>query len=135
MTTLTTRAGFDAFRDRMCDYFGQLPDGLGNQRLHVEQTSLGPDEYFTHRLDSDGHHLVYDPRQTSALMVRQFLGIYVSFTEDRIREAVRDAAHEADAEAVREFWGIVLSMIDRAQDSEGVMHEVLDLLHEARPEA
>lgn len=89
MTTLTTRAGFDAFRDRMCDHFGQLPDGLGNQHLHVEQAPLGPDEYFTHRLDGDGHYVVYDPRQTSGLMVRQFLGIYATFTEEPTREGVR----------------------------------------------
>ncbi|MFD8220029.1 hypothetical protein ACFV2U_41725 [Streptomyces sp. NPDC059697] len=132
MTTLTTRAGFDAFRDRMCDHFGQLPDGLGNQHLHVEQAPLGPDEYFTHQLDSDGHYIVYDPRQTSGLMVRQFLGIYATFTEDPIRKGVRDAYYEAKAAGSRAIWGIVLSEIDRAQDSEGVTDQVLELLQQAR---
>lgn len=45
---------------------------------HVEQAPLGPDEYFTHRLDSDGHHIAYDPRQTRVVMERQFLGIYAT---------------------------------------------------------
>jgi hypothetical protein len=89
----------------MCDHFGQLPDELGNQHLRVEQTPLGPDEYFTYRLDSDGHHIVYDPRQTSGLMVRQFLGIYATFTEDPIRERVRDAYYEAEAAGARETGG------------------------------
>ncbi|WEH18510.1 hypothetical protein [Streptomyces sp. VNUA24] len=132
MTTLTTRAGFDAFRDRTCEHFGQLPDGLGNQHLHVEQTPLGPDEYFTHRLDSDGHHMAYDPRQTNGLMVRQFLGTYATFTEDPIREGVRDAYYEAEAAGAREIWEIVLSEIDRTQDSQGVMDWVLALLQQAR---
>lgn len=131
MTTLTTRAGFDAFRDRMCDHFGQLPDRLGNQHLHVEHAPLGPDEYFTHRLDSDGHYIVYDPRQTSGLMVRQFLGIYATFTEDPIREGVRDAYYEANAARARAIWRIVLSEIDRTQDSECVMDQVLELLQQA----
>lgn len=131
MTTLTTRAGFDAFRDRMCDHFGQLPNGLGSQHLHIEQTPLGPDEYFTHRLDSDGHHIVYDPRQTSGLMVRQFLGIYADFTEDSIREGVRDAYYKEDAAGVREIWEIVLSEIDRTQDSAGVMGWIRELLQQA----
>ncbi|MEW1599357.1 hypothetical protein [Streptomyces sp. NPDC093808] len=131
MTTLTTRAGFDAFRDRMCDHFGQLPDGLGNLHLQVEQAPLGPDEYFTHRLDSEGHHIVYDPRQTSGLMVRQFLGIYATFTEDSIREGVRDAYYKEEAAGVREIWEIVLSEIDRTQDSAGVMGWVLELLQQA----
>jgi len=34
--------------------------------------------YFTHRLDSDGHHIAYDPRQTRVVMERQFLGIYAT---------------------------------------------------------
>ncbi|MEV7035681.1 hypothetical protein AB0N99_36310 [Streptomyces sp. NPDC093272] len=132
MTNLTTRAGFDAFRDRMCDHFGQLPDGLGSQHLHVEQASLGPDEYFTHRLDNDGHHIVHDPRQVSGLMVRQFLGIYATFTEDPIRESVRDAYYEAEAAGARAIWGIVLSEIDRTQDPEGVMDQALERLQQAR---
>ena len=134
MTTLTTRTGFDAFRDRMCDHFGQLPDGLGNQHLHVEQAPLGSDEYFTHQLDSDGHRIVYDPRQTSGLMVRQFLGIYATFTEDPIREGVRDAYYETKAAGMRAIWGIVLSEIDRTQDPQGVMDQVLELLQRARAE-
>ncbi|CDR10434.1 hypothetical protein [Streptomyces iranensis] len=132
MTTLTTRAGFDAFRARMCDYFGPLLDELGNQHLHVEQAPLGPDEYFSHRLDSDGHHIVYDPRQISGLMVRQFLGIFATFTEDPIRDGVRDAYYEAEAAGAREIWEIVLSEIDRTQDPEGVMDQVLDLLQQTR---
>ncbi|MEV6168318.1 hypothetical protein AB0L99_08865 [Streptomyces sp. NPDC051954] len=132
MTTSTTCDGFDAFRDRMCDYFGQLPDGLGNQHLHIEQAPLGPDEYFTHRLGSDGHHVVYDPRQASGLMVRQFVGIYATFSEDPIRESVRDAYYEAEAAGSRAIWGIVLSEIDRTQDSEGVIDQALELLQQAR---
>ncbi|KOT97227.1 hypothetical protein ADK87_19795 [Streptomyces sp. NRRL F-4711] len=132
MTTLTTRAGFDAFRDRMCDHFGRLPNGLGSQHLHIEQAPLGPDEYFTHRLDNDGHHIVYDPRQTSGLMTRQFLGIYATFTEDSIREGVRDAYYKEDVAGVREIWEIVLSEIDRTQDSAGVMSWLLELLQQAR---
>ncbi|MFD3836700.1 hypothetical protein ACFWWC_10625 [Streptomyces sp. NPDC058642] len=131
MTSLTTRAGFDAFRDRMCDHFGQLPDGLGDQHLHIEQALLGPDEYFTHRLDSDGHHIVYDPRQTSGLMVRQFLGIYATFTEHPILKGVRDAYYEAKVAGVRAIWGIVVSKIDRTQDPEGVMDQVEELLQQA----
>ncbi|MCD9589667.1 hypothetical protein [Streptomyces sp. 8ZJF_21] len=131
MTTLTTRAGFDAFRDRMCDYYGQLPDGLGNQHLHVEQALLGPDEYFTYRLDGEGHHIVYDPRQTSGLMVRQFLGIYATFTEDPIRDGVGNAYYEAKTANMREIWEIILNEIDRTQDPEGVMDHVLDLLQQA----
>ncbi|MGW1778239.1 hypothetical protein ACWCQQ_03735 [Streptomyces sp. NPDC002143] len=131
MTSLTTRAGFDAFRDRMCNHFGQLPDGLGDQHLHIEQALLGPDEYFTHRLDSDGHHIVYDPRQTSGLMVRQFLGIYATFTEDPILEGVRDAYYEAKVAGARAIWGIVVSKIDRTQDPEGVMDQVEELLQQA----
>ncbi|MFG2406141.1 hypothetical protein ACGFR8_17730 [Streptomyces brevispora] len=134
MTTLTTRVGFDAFRDRMCDRFGQLSDGLGNQHLHIEHASLGPDEYFTHRLDSDGHHIVYDPRQTSGLMVRQFLGIYATFSEDPIREGVRNAYYEEKAAGGREIWEIVLNEIDRTQDSKGVMDQVLELLRQVRAE-
>ncbi|MFE3143706.1 hypothetical protein [Streptomyces scopuliridis] len=135
MTTLTTRAGFDAFRDRMCDYFGQLPGGLGNQYLHVEQAPLGPDEYFTHRLDSDGHYVVYDPRQTSGLMVRQFLGIYASFTEDSIREGVRNAYYKEEVAGTPEIWGIVLNEIDRTQDSRGVMDQALYLLQQSHASA
>ena len=135
MTTLTTHAGFDAFRDRMCSRFGQLPDGLGNQPLHVEQAPLGPDEYFTHRLDNDGHYVVYDPRQTSGLMVRQFLGIYATFTEDPIREGVRDSYYEAEAAGARAIWKVVLSEIDRTQDSEGVVDQVLELLQQVRAKA
>ncbi|WP_432082280.1 hypothetical protein [Streptomyces sp. WAC 04229] len=135
MTTLTTRDGFDAFRDRMCDHFGQLPDGLGKQHLHVEQAILGPDEYFTHRLDNDGHHIVYDPRQTNGLMVRQFLGIYATFTEDPIREGVRDAYYKEEVVNAREIWEIVLSEIDRTQDSEGVMGWILELLQARKTKA
>lgn len=131
VTTLTTRASLDAFRDRMCDHFGQLPDELGNQHLHVEQSPLGPDEYFTHRLDSDGHHIVYDPRQTSGLMVRQFLGIYATFTEDPVPEGVRDAYYEAKAAGAQTILKIVLAQIDRTQDAEGVMDQTLELLQQA----
>ncbi|RMB83314.1 hypothetical protein [Streptomyces shenzhenensis] len=134
MRTLTTRAGFDAFRDRMCEHFGQLPDGLGTQHLHIEQTPLGPDEYFTHRLDSHGHFIVYDPRQTSGLTVRQFLGIYDTFTEDPIREGVRDAYYETQEAGMRKIWGIVLNWIDRTQDPDGVMDQLLDLLQQDRAE-
>jgi hypothetical protein len=132
MTALTTHVGFDAFRNRMCEHFGQLPDGIGSHYLHIEQAPLGPDEYFTHRLDNDGHHIVYDPQQTSGLMARQFLGIYANFTEDPIREGVRDAYYKEEAAGAQEIWKIVLSEIDRTQDSAGVMSWVLELLQQAR---
>jgi anti-sigma factor ChrR (cupin superfamily) len=65
-------------------------------------------------------------------MVRQFLGIYATFTEDPIRKGVRDAYYKAKAAGARAIWGIVLSEIDRAQDSEGVTDQVLELLQQAR---
>ncbi|MDX3695473.1 hypothetical protein PV726_35090 [Streptomyces europaeiscabiei] len=39
-------------------------------------------------------------------MVRQFLGIYASFTEDSIREGDRDAYYKEEAVGAREIWGI-----------------------------
>lgn len=61
--------------------------------------------------------------------------MYATFTEDPILNAVRDAAYGTDSVAEQKIWGIVLDMIDQAQDSKGVMTEVRDLLHEARTEA
>jgi len=127
-TTLTTRAGFEAFRKRMCDHFAQLPDGLGEKPLHVEQAELTPDSFFTHRLDDDGHHhIAYDPRQVRALSVRTFLGIYATFTEGRILDGIRDAYYDTDIEAGREIWEIVLHEIDRTQNPDGVISRVADL--------
>lgn len=65
-------------------------------------------------------------------MARQFLGLYVTFTEDPIRESVRNAYNEAKAAGARTIWGIVLSEIDRTQDSEGLMDQTLELLQQAR---
>ena len=45
--SVTTRAGFEAFRDRMCNHFAQMPDGLGKKPLHVEQADLDPDTFST----------------------------------------------------------------------------------------
>jgi hypothetical protein len=50
----------------------------------------------------------------------------------RPREGVRDACYEAEAAGSRAIWKIVLSEIDRTQDSEGVMDQVLQLLQQAR---
>lgn len=127
MSTLTTSAGFDAFRERMCDHFAQLPDGLGKKPLHVEQADLAPDAFFTHRLDDDGHHIVYDPRQVPAIKVRVFLGIYAEYTEDPVIDGVRKAYYDTDAEAGREIWEIVLHEIDRTQDPDGVIARIVDL--------
>lgn len=127
-TTLTTRAGFDAFRNRMCNQFADLPKELGKKPLHVEQAELGPDTFFTHQLDDDGHHrIVYDPRQVPAIKVRVFLGIYANYTEDPIREGVRKAYYDTECEAGREIWAIVLHEIDRTQNADGVVDRVADL--------
>lgn len=128
MTTLTTRAGFDAFRTRMCDRFAQLPDGLGNLPLHVEQADLDPNTFFTHRLDDDGHHIVYDPRQTNGLQVRQFLGIYAEFTEDPVTDGVRSAYYDADCDGAREIWALVLREIDRTLDPSGTVDQFVHLI-------
>lgn len=128
MTTLTTQAGFDTFRDGMCDRFAALPENLGTKPLHVHQADLSPDTFFTHRLDDDGHHIVYDPRQTSGLMVRQFLGIYASFSEHPILEAVRDKYYDAEDDNIRALWGHIHHAIDRAQDPQGVMDRIVGLV-------
>ena len=127
MTAITTRAGFDAFRNRMCDYFADLPKGLGKKPLHVAQAELEAETFFTHQLDDDGHHIVYDPRQTRALMVRQFLAIYATFTEGPVIDGIRDAYYDSDSEAGREIWAIVLHEIDRTQDADGVVDRVANL--------
>lgn len=132
MTTLTTRAGFDAFRDRMCDLLADLPAGLGKKPLHVEQAELGPDSFFTHRLDDDGHHIVYDPRQVRALSVRVFLGIYAQYTEGPVLDGTRAAYYAADNDASREIWAIVLHEIDRTQDPDGVVNQIVELFSQAR---
>ncbi|MFK4100778.1 hypothetical protein ACI2L1_12025 [Streptomyces sp. NPDC019531] len=128
MTTLTTKAGFNAFRDRMCEYFATLPEPSQKKPLHIEQADLGPDAFFTHRLDDDGHHIVYDPRQTSGLMVRQFLGIYADFSEHPILEAVREKYYDAEDDNVRAMWGQIHYEIDRAQDPQGVMDQIVGLI-------
>lgn len=127
MSVLTTRAGFDAFRDRMCDQLAALPDGLGKKPLHVEQTELAPNVFFTHRLDDEGHYIVYDARQVSAIKVRTFLGIYAEYTEGPMLDGIRDAYYEADCDGAREIWGIVLSESDRTQDPGGVLDRALEL--------
>ncbi|MDX3777768.1 hypothetical protein [Streptomyces europaeiscabiei] len=132
MTTLTTRAGFDAFRDRMCDHFAALPAGLGKRPLHVTQAKLDADAFFTHRLDDDGHHIVYDPRQVRAIKVRVFLGLYAEYTEGRVLDGTRAAYHQADNDASREIWAIVLHEIDRTQDPDGVMNQIVDLFARER---
>lgn len=125
MTTLTTQAGFDAFREGMCEHFAALPEKVAKRPLHVQQADLGPDTYFTHRLDDGGHHIVYDPRQTSGLMVRQFLGIYAEFSEHPILEAVREKYYDAEDDNVRAMWGQIHREIDRAQDPQGVMDQIV----------
>lgn len=127
MTPIATQAGFDAFRDRMCNHFAGLPDGLGKQPLHVTQAELAPDTFFTHRLDGDGHHIAYDPRQTSGLMVRQFLGIYAYFTEHPIIEGIRETYYKDDVEGGRKIWARLLHEIDRSQDPGGVVDQVARL--------
>lgn len=132
MTTLTTRAGFDAFRTRMCHHFAALPSGLGKQRLHVAQAELDPDTFFTHRLGDDGHRIIYDPRQVSAIKVRVFLGIYAEYTEGPVLDGTRNAYHQADCDGAREIWGIVLHEIDRTQDPGGVVDQIVELFSQAR---
>lgn len=132
MTPIATQAGFDAFRDRTCDYFAALPDGLGKQPLHVTQAELAPDTFFTHRLD-DGHHIVYDPRQFSGLMVRQFLGIYAEFTEDPVLERVRENYYNDEVENGRKIWALLIDQIDRSQDPGGVVDQVMSLFSRAEP--
>ncbi|WP_333746166.1 hypothetical protein [Streptomyces sp. IBSBF 2950] len=134
MTTLTTREGFEAFRERMCEQFAQLPDGLGKKTLHVEQAHLGPDSFFTHRLDDDGHHIVYDPRQVKALKVRTFLGIYAEYTEGPILDWIRDAVYQYDTDAWRDFHEMLAHQIDRAQDPAGVLDRILGLITESHAE-
>lgn len=134
MTMLTTQAGFDAFRERMCDHFANLPDRLATKPLHVSQAELPAESYFTHRLDDDGHHIVYDPRQFSGLLVRQFLAIYADFTEGRILDGARNAYYEADCDGAREIWAIAISEMDRSQDPSGVMDRLCNLLEGARCE-
>ncbi|MDX3747486.1 hypothetical protein [Streptomyces sp. AK08-02] len=134
MTTLTTQAGFDTFRDGMCKQLAALPDGLGKQPLHVTQAELAPDTFCTHRLADDGHHLVYDPRQTTALMVRQFLGIYAHFTEDPIIERIRENYYNDEVEDGRKIWAILLDQIDRSQDPRGVVDQVMGMFSKARAE-
>ncbi|WP_060881737.1 hypothetical protein [Streptomyces scabiei] len=130
MTTLTTREGFEAFRERMCEQFAQLPDGLGKKTLHVEQAQLGPDSFFTHRLGDDGHHIVYDPRQVKALKVRTFLGIYAEYTEGWALDWLRESSHQFDSASWRDFHEFFVREIDRAQDPEGVFHQVLNLIRD-----
>lgn len=68
-------------------------------------------------------------------MVRQFLGIYASFTEDPIRESVRNAYYKEEVAGTPEIWGIVLNEIDRTQDSRGVMDQALYLLQQSHASA
>ncbi|WP_432034211.1 hypothetical protein [Streptomyces antibioticus] len=132
MTTLTTQAGFDAFRERMCDHFANLPDRLAVKPLHVSQAELPAESYFTHRMDDDGHHIVYDPRQTTGLMVRQFLAIYADFTEGRILGRARDAYYEANCDGARRIWAIAISEMDRTQDPSGVMDQLCMVIEGSR---
>ncbi|MEV7103324.1 hypothetical protein [Streptomyces atroolivaceus] len=127
MTTHDRQAAFDAFRKRMCEHLAVMPDHP-DQDLHVEQALLDEGAFFTHRLDGDGHHVVYDPRQISPLNVRQFLGIYVSYTEGRVLDQIRDAAYEFDTDGWMQFHEHLISWIDRSQDPEGVIDRVLELI-------
>lgn len=133
MTPIATQAGFDAFRDGMCANFAQLPNSLGKQPLHVTQAELDPDTFFTHRLDGDGHHIVYDARQTSGLMVRQFLGIYAHFSEDPILERVRENYYNDEVEDGRKIWALLIDQIDRSQDPGGVVDQVMSLFSRTEP--
>ncbi|WP_055527127.1 hypothetical protein [Streptomyces graminilatus] len=133
MTPIATQAGFDAFRDRMCDYFAALPDELGKQPLHVTQAELAPDTFFVHRLDADGHHITYDRRQISGLTVRQFLGIYAHFSEDPILERVRENHYNDEVENGRKIWALLIDQIDRSQDPGGVVDQVMTLFSRTEP--
>ncbi|MDX2839490.1 hypothetical protein PV377_10955 [Streptomyces ipomoeae] len=128
MTKLTTRTGFDAFRNRMCDHFADLPAGLGKKPLHVAQAKLEPDTFFTHRLDDDGHHIVYDPRQIKALDVRTFLGIYAEYTEGLVLDWLRETSQQFEGEAWRNFHEAFIHEIDRTQDPDGVFDQVHALI-------
>lgn len=134
MQTIYTREGFDAFRERMCDQLAALPDGLGKRPLHVEQAELAPNSFFTHSLDDQGHHIVYDPRQVPAVKVRVFLGIYATFTEGPILDGVLDAYWAADCDNVRRIWEITASEIDRTQDPDGVVNRLQVLFARERTE-
>ncbi|MEE1763672.1 hypothetical protein [Streptomyces sp. SP18BB07] len=134
MTTLTTREGLKAFRERMCEQLAQLPDGLGKKTLHVEQAQLGPNAFFTHRLDDDGHHIVYDPRQVKALKVRTFLGLYAEYTEGWVLDWLHESYFQSDSTSWRDFHEFFVEEIDRAQDPEGVFHQVLNLIRERHDE-
>ncbi|MFF0106097.1 hypothetical protein [Streptomyces hirsutus] len=131
MRTIDRQAAFDAFRERMCEHLAAVPE-QPERHLHVEQALLDEGTFFTHRLDADGHHVVYDRRQISPLNVRQFLGIYVSYTEGRILDRIREDAYRFDTDAWRQMHEEVISWIDRTQDPAGVVESVLDLISRER---
>ncbi|MFE9442937.1 hypothetical protein ACFYO2_28990 [Streptomyces sp. NPDC006602] len=133
MTTIDRQAAFDNFRERMCDHLAAVSERT-QRHLHVEQALLDDGTFFTHRLDGDDHHVVYDPQQISPLNVRQFLGIYVSYTEGRILDQIREAAYRFDTDGWRQFHEEVTSWIDRTQDPEGVIDQVLDLISSEQTE-
>ncbi|MET7780795.1 hypothetical protein ABZU94_07140 [Streptomyces mirabilis] len=133
-TTMTTRTGFNAFLTGMCEHFDQLPDGLGVKPLHVTQAALDPDTFLTHRLDSGGHHIVYDGRQVDPMQVRQFLAVYAAYTEGPLLDGLRDAYYTTSIDAYREILRIVVHEIDRTQDPDGAMDRVLELFTQAAAE-
>ncbi|MEU8713588.1 hypothetical protein [Streptomyces sp. NPDC048663] len=128
MTTLTTREGWESFADTMAKRLADLPAAPGKQLLHVSQAELAADSFFTHHLDAAEHHVVYDPRQVKATTVRQLLGIYIDFTEGPILDGCRDRYYDNDGDGPAQIWAILIEEIDRTQDPDGVMAQVLEVI-------
>lgn len=86
-----------------------------------ERVTLKVGAKFTHRKVGNTLHVQYDPKQISALDVRWTLGLLVDFTEGEKLDKLRQIGLDAETNAIREIFSILLDQIDEYGDVSAVI--------------
>lgn len=86
-----------------------------------ERVTLDVGAKFAYRQTHDAIHVGYDPAQISALDVRWTVGLLVDFTEGEKLDKLRQIGLDAETNAIREIFSILLDQIDEYGDVSAVI--------------
>ncbi|MFJ3093604.1 hypothetical protein [Streptomyces hydrogenans] len=90
-------------------------------QAQFKQVSLKVGAKFTHRKIGNTVHVQYDPKQISALDVRWTLGLLVDYREGEKLDKLRELGLDAETNAIREIFDILLDQIDKYGDVSAVI--------------
>ncbi|MFD5105720.1 hypothetical protein [Streptomyces cinereoruber] len=108
-----------------------LPAPKAPALARFEQVTLDIGVKFAWRQEGNRLHVGYDPAQIDALTTRLAVGIYTQFTENEKVDKLVELARDAEADASREIFTILLSHIDKSGDVKGVLAAAGELLNRA----